>query len=152
MFLKMTWSEQKKRGLYQPFMRRRTPKFTFFLAADQQFFDLIGGTLVLFMLIVFKKSICLYQAHRLTIMESVYELGRRDTLCSYVSHGGYILYRAVLKRPRLAPLSRPFRLHILKLTNLILFLRRTIVRLNVWPTVGMTGKLDFANFFWRLPR
>ena len=66
MFLKMTWSEQNKRGSYQPFMRRRTPIFTLILAADQQLFDLIGGTLVLFMLIVFETSIRLYQAHQLT--------------------------------------------------------------------------------------
>ena len=45
------------------------------------------------MLIGFKTSIYLYQAHRLTTMESLYSLGRRDTLCAYVSHGGYILSR-----------------------------------------------------------
>ena len=152
MFLKITWSEQNKRGPYQPFMRRRTPTFTLCLAEDQQILDLIDGTRVLFMLIGFETSICLCQAHRLTTMELVYRLGRRNTLCAYVSHGGYILSRAVHKRLRLALFLRPLSWHRLKLTNPVLFRRRTFVRFNVWPTGGMNGKLNYAKFFCRLPR
>ena len=51
------------------------------------------------MLIGFERSICLYLYKRLTIMELVYGLGRRDTLCTYLSYDGYILSRAVPSDP-----------------------------------------------------
>ena len=86
------------------------------------------------MLIKFETWICLCLVHWLTTMESVYGLGRRDTLCVYVNHGGYILSWAVLKRPRLAPLVRSLRLHKLKLTNPVFFSSdyRTAQRLADW--------------------
>ena len=88
------------------------------------------------------------QAYWLITMESVYGLGRHDMMCAYVSHGEYILSRAVHKRPRLAPFLRPLRWHKLKLTSLVRFRRRTLVRLNVWPTGGMNDRSGYTKFFW----
>ena len=104
------------------------------------------------MLIRFDTSICLYQAHWLTTMESVYGLGRRDTLCAYVSHGEYILSRAVPQETTTSAIVATIELVQIEVDKYSSIPLSDYCTAHVWPTGEMNGKLDYAKFFWRLPR